>query len=149
MSAEYELTMKRIQAQWNSCLTQLSTIFTLNKTVMCVCMCVCVCVFVYNSRNNWPILMRFFLLDCKKQWEWHGQKKYIRSIKLTILRGKSIVLATRGPHRQNKFGKAVIAMRGPQIEYVFGKAVIDNVYTLPRFARTSVKQCIFQDGDWK
>ena len=61
--------------------------------------------------------------------------------------GKNIILAPRGPHRQNEFGKAVIAMRGPQIDNVFGKAVIDNVYTLPRFARTSVKQCIFQGGD--
>ena len=53
----------------------------------------------------------------------------------------------RGRQRENEFGKAVIAMRGPQIDNVFVKAVIDNVCTLPRFARTSVKQCIFQGGD--
>ena len=53
----------------------------------------------------------------------------------------------RGPQRENEFGQAVIAMRGPHRENEFGKVVIDNVYTLPRFARTSVKQCIFQGGD--
>ena len=41
----------------------------------------------------------------------------------------------------------IFAMRGPQIDNVLVKAVIDNVCTLPRFARTLVKQCIFQGGD--
>ena len=50
----------------------------------------------------------------------------------------------RGRQRENEFGQAVIAMRRPQIDNVFGKVVIDNVYTLPRFARTSVKQCIYK-----
>ena len=46
----------------------------------------------------------------------------------------------RGPQRENEFGQAVIAMRGPHRENGFGKVVIDNVYTLPRFARTSERQ---------
>ena len=45
-----------------------------------------------------------------------------------------------GPQRENEFGQAVIAMRGPHRENGFGKVVIDNVYTLPRFARTSERQ---------
>ena len=73
--------------------------------------------------------------------------KNLKSIKLTNLRVKNVISATRGPHRQNQFGKGVIAMRGPQIDNVFVKAVIDNVFTLPRFGRTLVKQCIFQGGD--
>jgi len=43
----------------------------------------------------------------------------------------------RGRQGDNEFGKEVIAMRGPQRDNEFGKAVNDNVYTLPRFARTS------------
>ena len=48
----------------------------------------------------------------------------------------------RGPQRENEFGQAVIAMRGPHRENGFGKVVIDNVYTLPRFVRTSERQLI-------
>ena len=44
----------------------------LNKTVMCVCM------FVYNSKNYWPILMRFFSLDCKFRRKWHGWIFFLR-----------------------------------------------------------------------
>ena len=35
-----------------------------------------VCMFFYNSRNYWPILMRFFSLGCKKQRKWHGRQKF-------------------------------------------------------------------------
>ena len=57
------------------------------------------------------------------------------------------IKAMRGPQKDSELGKAAIAIRGPQIDNVFVKAVIDNVCTLPRFARTLVKQCIFQGGD--
>jgi len=53
--------------------------------------------------------------------------------------GKAVIVMC-GPQRDNEFGKAVIVMRGPQRDNEFRKAVIDNVYTLPRFARTSEKQ---------
>ena len=43
-----------------------------------------------------------------------------------------------GRQRDNKFGKEGIAMRGPQRDNGLGKAVNDNVYTLPRFARTQI-----------
>jgi len=54
--------------------------------------------------------------------------------------GENIILAMGGPQRENVFGKAIIAMRGPQRNNVFGKALIDNVYTLPRFVRTSERK---------
>jgi len=60
---------------------------------------------------------------------------------LAFLWGKNI-LAMPGHQRDNEFGKAVIAMHGPQRDNGFGKAVIDNVYTLPRFERTSERQWI-------
>ena len=59
---------------------------------------------------------------------------------MAILWGKNIILAMRGPQRENEFGQAVIAMRGPHRENGFGKVVIDNVFTLPRFALTSERQ---------
>ena len=60
--------------------------------------------------------------------------------KLANFLGKNIIFAMRGPQRENEFGQAVIAMRGLHRENRFGKVVIDNVYTSPRFARTSERQ---------
>jgi len=85
--------------------------------------------------------MLVFLFNCLKQRECRGQNKS-QKFKLATLWGKNIILTMRRPQIDNEFGKAVIAMRGPQRDNKFGKAVIDNVYTLPRFARTSEKQWI-------
>ena len=69
-----------------------------------------------------------------------AKKKISKSKELANFWGKNIIFAMRGPQRENEFGQAVIAMRGPHRENGFGKVVIDNVYTLPRFARTSERQ---------
>ena len=41
--------------------------------------------FLYNSRNYWPILMRFFSLDCKFQRKWHGRKKLWKKTKIKVI----------------------------------------------------------------
>ena len=50
------------------------------------------CMFVYNSRNYWPILMRFFSLDCKFQRKWHGWKKIEKRRKNGSIFAKNVLL---------------------------------------------------------
>jgi len=83
-----------------------------------------------------------FFIEKLKTTKVTWAKKILKSIKFAFLWGKNIILAMRGRQRENELGKAVIVMRKPQRNNGFGKAVIDNLYTLPRFARTSERQWI-------
>ena len=60
---------------------------------MCVCMYVCmyVCMSFYNSRNYWPILMRFSSLGSKFQQKWHGRKKIEKGRKIGAFFAKNVI----------------------------------------------------------
>ena len=74
--------------------------------------CVFVCMLIYNSRNCWPILLRFALLNCLKQRKWHGQKKF-QSKNWPQKRGKTSFLRCADLIESiNKI--SISAGRGPQ-----------------------------------
>lgn len=83
---------------------------------------------LYNSRNCWSILMRFFI-ELLKSTRVSWAIFFFESKQLAIFSGKTLFLRC-----------------ADLIETIlFGKAVFDNVYTFPRFARTSERHW----GDWK